>query len=193
MQSVEIAIGTPARVIVVPAAGVEGMSPEIADSGNAWKLRPVQRPVGHGDEACPNPVIAIGRDDPARDFRIPTHLGDFGLEQGAVVKVVVVPDGGAVVENLTRVRVFLRRDIVELFEQRQIDVGFDVALGAGVAIPIPRAAEITASLYDANVFDARVAQSCAGLQTAESTTYHHHVDLVGHRLALDCGLDIGVV
>ncbi|NRA96189.1 MAG: hypothetical protein HRU14_08280, partial [Planctomycetes bacterium] len=40
-----------AGVLVVPAAGMKGVALEVVDARDARELRPVQRPVGHGDKA----------------------------------------------------------------------------------------------------------------------------------------------
>jgi len=56
-----------------------------------------------------------------------------------------------VFEDLGDVGVFLLRDVAELFEQRQVAIGFDIALRAGIAVPVPGAAEVSAGLDDADV------------------------------------------
>jgi uncharacterized lipoprotein YbaY len=50
-------------------------------------------------------------------------------------------------------RVFLRRHVPGLFEQGHVDHRGSVALRAGIAIPVPGAAEIAALLDDADVRD----------------------------------------
>jgi len=57
----------------------------------------------------------------------------------------VLADVPAVLEDLGTVGELLRRHKVELFEHRYVAVGFVVTLDPRVAIPIPDAAEITAS------------------------------------------------
>ena len=57
--------------------------------------------------------------------------------------------------------------------------------GAGIAVPVPRAAEVAALLDDADVVDARLAQPRAGEQAAEAAADDQHLDLVGQRLALE--------
>ena len=70
-EPVQIAVGIAAGVAVVPAAGVEGVPLEAVDAGDAGQLRPVQRPVGHHDEARAHAVVAVGGDDPAALVLVP--------------------------------------------------------------------------------------------------------------------------
>ena len=67
-------------------------------------------------------------------------------KQRVVVEVVVLCDALRVLEDLGREGVLLLRDVAELFEQRQVAVAFDVALGARIAVPVPGAAEVAAGL-----------------------------------------------
>jgi hypothetical protein len=79
------------------------------------------------------------------------------------------------------------------FEQREIGIRFDVTSDAGVAVPVPGAAEVTGRIDHADPFDARLSQSRTGEQSAEAATDHHHLDLIEQRLAFEAGLDIGIV
>ena len=84
-------------------------------------------------------------------------------------------------------------DVAGLLQQRQVDVAFDVALGAGIAIPVPGASEVAALLDDADILDPGLAQTRRGQEAAEAAADDHHVDRVGERLAGEAGLDIGIV
>ena len=136
-QPAEIALRVAAGIVVVPAAGVEGMTLEASDAGDAGQLGPVERPVGHGHKLSPDGVTPVGMNNPAPARVVPAHCAHPGLEAGVCVQVVVAGDGLAVFKDLRRVRVFVFRDVVQLFEQRQIAVRLDVAHGAWIAIPIP--------------------------------------------------------
>jgi hypothetical protein len=91
----------------------------------------VQKSVREHDEARADRVAAIGRDDPALRRLVPADLGDRGLEQGVAVQVPLLRDRLAVREDLRAAAVLLDRQVVELFEQRQVDVRLDVARQAG--------------------------------------------------------------
>ena len=83
-------------------------------------------------------------------------------------------------------------DVAELFEQRQIDVRLDVALRSGIAVPIPGAAEVAALLDDANVFDARFAQTRASEQAAEPAADHNDLDFIEKGHTVDGCVDIRI-
>ena len=89
-------------------------------------------------------------------------------------------------------RIFARGHEARLFQQRQVDVAFDVAGCPWIAVPVPGAADLAALLDQADVFDPRLAQPRAGEQAAEAATNDHHPDLVGQRLALDRRNDVGI-
>ena len=188
----EVPLRVAAGIGIVPAAGVEGMALEALDARNAGQLGPVQRTVRLDDEAGLHRVAAIGADDPARRGLVPVEAGDFGLEAGVAVEIEVPADGAAMLEDLGRGRVFGGRHEADLLQQRQVDVTLHVAGGAGIAVPVPGAAEIAALLDDAHRLDAGLAQPRPGEQAAEAAADHHHIDLVGQRRAGETRLDIGV-
>jgi len=105
----------------------------------------------------------------------------------------VLADRAAVRENFRRMRVLFFRDVVQLFEQWQINVCLDVALRARITVPIPGAAEIAAFLDDADVFDAGFAQSGGGEQSTEPTTDDDHFHFVVETRPLETGGDVRVV
>src|SRR5438093_1158254 len=76
---------------------------------------------------------------------------------------------------------------------RKVDVGLDIAHGARIPVPVPRAAEIAAFFDQAQALHARLAQPGPGEQAAETTADHHRVDLVHERFAAEAGLDVRVV
>ncbi len=130
--------------------------------------------------------------DPAPVGVVPAHLGDLGLEARVAVQVEVAADRLAVGEDLGRLRVLLLRDVADLLEQRQVDVRLDVAGGAGVAVPVPRATEVAALLDDADVVDAGLAQPGAGEQPAEASADDQHLHVVDQRLAFE-RCDVGIL
>ena len=95
--------------------------------------------------------------------------------------------------DLVAEAVLLLGDVAGLFQQRQVDVAFDVALSAGISIPVPGAAEVAALLDDADILDPGLAQTRRGQEAAEAAADDHHVDRVGERLAGEAGLDVRIV
>src|SRR5713226_8398882 len=150
---VQAARGITAGVVVVPATGVEGMPLELLDPGDRGELGPVQGPARHDHKARLEDVTSVSADGPAACLIVPARLFDLRLEAGPLVKVEVLPDPLGVLENLGREGVLLLRDISGLFEQRQVNVGFNVALGAGIAVPVPGPAKVATLFDDANVSD----------------------------------------
>jgi hypothetical protein len=71
-----------------------------------------------------------------------------------------------------------RLGISQLFKHRQIKRSLRIARCARIAVPIPYAAEIGASLQDADTCDTRLAQIGAEQQGAQPTADDEHVDLI---------------
>src|SRR5271166_6268016 len=150
-ELVQFTSGVAAGVIVVPAAGVEGVPLVAVDSRDAGQLGPVQRSIRHDHVTRAKPVAAIGGNDPSVLVLVPPEFLNLGLEEGAAVKVELVCDSPRVLQNFRREGILLLRHIAGLLEQRQIDVSLDIALRPGITVPVPGAAEVTAFLDDTNV------------------------------------------
>ena len=93
-------------------------------------------------------------------------------------------DTPRVLVDLGREGVFLLRHVAELFDQRQVAVAFDVALGARITVPVPGATEVAAGLDDSNVLDTGFVEARAGQQSAETSTDDYYIDLVGQWSAI---------
>ena len=138
-------------VAVVPATGVEGVTFEGFDTGNARQFRPVERAIGHHYKARLHTVVAIGCNDPFAFCFVPTHVVNLRLKAGLAIQIKLFADGARVGENFRCERVFLFRDVADFLEERQVDVCLNVALRAGIAIPVPGTAEVAGLFDDANV------------------------------------------
>src|SRR5262249_34635238 len=134
LQARQVPVRIAAGVAVVPARGVERMALEAFHAGNARQLRPVQRARRERHEARTDGIAAVRLDDPARGLLVPLHGRDLGLEQRVLVETEFLADGARVFQNFGRARVFLDRHGADLFEQRQIDVAFDIAGRARIAV-----------------------------------------------------------
>src|SRR5207237_7313375 len=128
-------------------------------------------------------------DDPTTGVLVPADVGHLGLEARVVVQPEVLADVLAVLEDLGRVRVLLLGHVADFFEQRQVDVGLDVAHRARVAVPVPRAAEVAALLDDAHVVDAGFVQTRPRHYPTEAAADYGDLDAVGKRRPVD-GLDL---
>ena len=103
-EFVQAASGVAAGVVVVPPAGVEGMSLELLDPWNRGQLGPVQGPARHDDKARLEDIAAIGGDRPAPCFLIPARLFDLRLEAGLLIEIEVLADPLGVLKDLGRER-----------------------------------------------------------------------------------------
>src|SRR5215471_5724915 len=168
-ELVEIPVGVSAGIPVVPATGVKGVPLVTVDSGNSGQLGPVEGTVGHHDVARAQEVITIGADQPPALLLAPSDFRDQGLKESAAIQIVLLADAARVREDFRREGILLFRQVSGLLEQRKIDVRLDVALGARIAIPVPGSPEVAALLDDAQVWHARLTQTCAREQTAKAT------------------------
>src|SRR5881628_2953773 len=168
LELMQAAGGVATGVVVVPATRVERMPLELLDPRNCGELGPVQGPTRHDHKARLEDIAAIGADRPAPFLIVPTRLFYLRLEAGSLVEVEVLPDPLGVLKDLRREGVLFLRDIAGLFEQRQIHVGFDVTLGAGIAVPVPGPAKIPGLLDDANVRDPGLLQPRRRQQAAKA-------------------------
>ncbi len=192
-ELVQIPIGIAAGVSVVPAAGVEGVTLETVDALNPGQLRPIQRPVGHHDEPRAHPIVAVGGNDPPALVLAPRERFDLRLKACVAIQIELLADTPRMRQDFRRIRVLLFRDITGFLEQRQIDVRLDIALRAGIAVPVPGAAEVAALLDDANALDAGLAQPGARQQSAEAAANDHDVHRVVQRRTGEARIDIRIV
>jgi hypothetical protein len=100
------------------------------------------------------------------------------VEERPVVEPELPPDPPAVLEDLRPMRVLLGRHVPRLLEERHVDEGGRVALGARVAVPVPGAAEVAALLDEADVLDARFLQAGTGDEAGEAAADDGDGDVV---------------
>ena len=163
------AVMVAAGVGVVPAAGVEGVAFEVVDAGDPWQLRDVQRSRPDTHELGSELVSPVRPHDPAAARSVPLQVGDLGVKEGVVIQAVMPGDPVAVRADLRGVCVPFRRHVPGLLKQRHVDHRGGVALRAGVAIPVPSAAEAAAFLHDPHVLDAGLPEPGAGHQPGEAS------------------------
>src|SRR5262249_39938064 len=133
-----------------------------------------------------------GLDDPARGGVVPARLRDLRLEAGVLVEVEVLADPLGMLEDLGREGVLFLRYVPRLFQERQIDVGLDVALGAGIAVPVPGSTEIPCLLDDAGIGDTHLLESRRGQQPPEAAADDDGVELLSDGGSREARLDVGV-
>src|SRR5579863_7864697 len=96
-------------------------------------------------------------------------------------------------EDFALIGVLLFGYVAGLFKQRQIDVGLDIALRAGIAIPIPCAAKVAGLLDYADVLKAALAQARARKQPAKATADNCNLDVLFNRFARESGIDVRII
>ena len=76
---------------------------------------------------------------------------------------------------------------------RAVDVGLDVALHPGIAVPVPGAAEVAPGLDHPEVVDSSLTEARSRAEAAEAAADDRDRDLVVLRLAGEARLDVGIV
>ena len=192
-QLVQTARGIAAGVIVIPPAGVKAVALERLDAGDARQLGAAGGAQRHHHKPRLHLIVAIGAHDPAFLVFIPVELGDAGLKTGDAVKSVMLADALRMGENLVDVGIFLFRDVAQFLQQRQIAIGIDIALRAGIAVPVPGAAEIAARFQNANVADAGLFQPRRRQKAAEPAADDDDIHRIVQGRPRKARLDIRVV
>ena len=122
-------------------------------------------------------------DDPARVRLVPFQIDDLCVKQRVVVEAELRADAAAMRENFRRMRVFLGRHMPGFLEQRHVDHRGRIALRAGIAVPVPGAAEIAALLDDADILDAGFGQPRGGGKPGKAAADEGEGDVVGLGIA----------
>ena len=99
----------------------------------------------------------------------------------------------AVVKDLPGVGVLLPGHVADLLEERKVDVGLDIALGPRVPVPVPGATEIASLLDDPQVLHPGITEAGPHLQSPETTSDDHDIDLIDQGRTVDTRLDVGVI
>jgi hypothetical protein len=124
---------------------------------------------------------AAGAELPALGLLVPSGFGDLGLEAEVAAQIVAVRDEAEIAQDLGLGRVFLRPgpDLVEFRIERVAVVdGLDIAARAGIAVPVPGAADV-AGFVETNGREAGLAQAMEKLEAGKSGTDHGNIDLLG--------------
>ena len=141
---------------------------EAFDAGHPGKLRRVEGAIGHDDEAGAQGIPAVRGDHPFLSVLVPSEIRDSGVEEGAVVKIVVAANAPSMLEDFRLVGEFMAGDIAHFLAKRKVDGRFRIAGSAGIAVPVPGAAEVAAVLKEAEVGKARLLQARRGDEASEA-------------------------
>jgi hypothetical protein len=110
------------------------------------------------------------------------------LEKRLRIEIEVTPDPLAVLENLNACGISLGGHVARLFKIREIQVGFDVASDARIAVPVPGPAKIRRLIDDPNFCNALLGQLRASAQTAKARADNDDIGVLDNRIAPECGV-----
>ena len=99
---------------------------------------------------------------------VPPEVRDRGVKEGAVVKIVVTADAPSMFKDFRLVGEFMAGDVAHFLAEGEVDGRFRVTGGAGIAIPIPGAAEVAAVLQEAKVGKPRFLQARRGDEASKA-------------------------
>ena len=172
------------RVLVVPPRRVERPALEAVHPRDRRQLHQVED-AGRVDEvARADLVAAVGADHPTRAALVPFARVDAGVEQRVVDQSVLRRDRVEVAPDLVAERVPRLRDVVHLLEHGHVDVRLDVAHHAGVAVPVPGAADATGLVDQHDLAQAGIAQLRPHDDARHPGAHDRHVDVLDHGFAL---------
>src|SRR5262249_50413085 len=175
---------------VRPATGEVHLAREAIDARDVGSLRVREAAGCHHVEAAADLVAPIRAHPPAPRPAIPDRGLDTGLEADVAAEAVLVRDVAQVAENLGLRRVALRP--LPLLLQLGIEAvgvveALDVAPRTGVAVPVPRAADVAGALEHHGREPER-AEPVERVETGEPSAHDHDVDLGIHGHARGTGV-----
>ena len=136
---------------VGPFAGVDPVAFEGVEAGEVWEAGDGEAAGAHDAEARGEAVALVGFDVPAGGGVVVVGCGDAGFELHAAAEIEFVCDEAGVFEDFGLGGVALAPvpfllDFVG--EGELVGEAFDVAPGAGVAVPVPGTADVCAGFDD---------------------------------------------
>ncbi len=103
------------------------------------------------------------------------------MKERMLIEPVVLADALAVSEDFRCTRIFFAGSMAGFLQQRHVDHRCGVALRAGVAVPVPGAAEVAAFFNDAHIAHAGLDQSGCRGQPSKAPANEGKGDMVGAR------------
>ena len=100
-----------------------------------------------------------------------------------IVQAKMLGDALRVLADLARLGIALFGHVTGFFQQRKVNIGFDITGRTRVTIPIPGTTNIAASLYDADLLNASFTHAGCGHKAAKATTNYQHIQFIVDRFA----------
>ena len=147
--------------------------------GKAGRFGADRQPTAMMQNFARDPVAAVGLDQPAIGALVERRRGDAGVEHDLAAQVEAVGDMVGVSEDFRLRRIFLRPVpfLVQLLREREgILQALDVAAGAGIAVPVPGAANAAAG-FENPCGEAEPAQPVQHVQAGKARADHDGVKL----------------
>ena len=163
-----------------PAAGEIDLALEILDAVAFRRLRRGETAGRHDVMAAGHIGAVVGVDEPALARIIPGRLLDLGAEADVVPEIIAVGDKAEIAQDFRLGRVFLRpgpRLLEFRIEGVAVVDGLDVAARAGIAVPVPGAADV-AGFFQHDRRKSGLAQPMQDIETGKAGSDHRHVDLL---------------
>ena len=170
------------RDVVVPARRVERVTLEALHTPDAGQFGGGEDAVGQDHVPGLHGVAPLGVDGPTAGVLVPLRLGHRRVEQAVVVELELLRHLLAVLEDLEPGGELHGGDVLHLFQQREVGVRLDVAGDAGIAVPVPRAADVAALLAEAHVVEPGLAELVPQQEAGEPGADHQDLALVGQGL-----------
>ena len=161
-----------------PAAGEIDLAFKVLDAVDLRRLWRGEAAGGHDVMATRDFCAIVGRDLPARGRLVPFRRGDLGAEADIAPEVVAIGDEAEVAQDFRLGGVFLgpRPGRLEFrIERIAVIDGLDVAARAGIAVPVPGAADVIGFLQQ-HCGKACLAQAMQEIETGETGADHGGVD-----------------
>ena len=172
--------------LVRPAAGEVDLAGETAGAFDVGRLGHREAAGGHDVVPAPDLRPAAGGEPPPVLLLVPAGGGDGGGKLDVRTQPVAVGHELEVVQDL-RLRGVLLRPGPFLLQFRVEAVGVvrggDVTAGPGIAVPVPRPADIARRVEDLRR-QPELAQPVEHVQAGETGARYHHVELLGDRSRL---------
>ena len=178
--------------IIIPARGVEGLAGKSLHPFDAGQLRGREDAIGQHDIARAHCVAAVGADRPPAGCLIPVGPFDGGVKQAMVVESELCCHALAIFQDFESRGEFHRWKRAHLLQQRQIAVGFHIAGDAGIAVPVPGAADVAAFLAKPHVLETGLTQLVPQQQAGEACADHQNLARIGQGFPFNGGRRIDI-
>ena len=174
-----------AGVVVIPAAGMEGVAPKIFHARYTGKPWPVSGACAEANMASPHFITMVGLNQPSFFVLEPAELCHPSLKNRVFVKPKVLPNALRVFIDFWCKGIAKFGHVARLLEEREVAVGLNVTLCPRVTIPVPGSAEVAPAFNNSDSFDACLDQACSCEHAYPATADDYDFSLVFDGISLN--------